>query len=318
MSEQHPPSSNQNIEKSNPLIYLIVFGAASALVFWAFASFFKVGVESAKQMPPKPQAATPASAVDLNQLYNSNPEMVAKGKMLYAINCASCHGSSGKGDGDRAAELNPKPRNYATEKFKFGSSPSNIWNTLKTGSPGTAMAPFELLPAEDRIAIIHYVLTLVPKPDVDSPETIAKLTGGGTGAAVDGGTSSASTGTAEGPRIPITLAIAIAAHSGAPSGKKLSRLPSGEGREIYEAKCTSCHGGSGEGGEPVGKLAVFPYVYAHAPSLQNPSAVWLKDRKEFEKIVAGGLAGRMMPGTVLTSTQLDALYRYVAVLASQR
>lgn len=318
MSEHHPPSSNQNVEKSNPLIYLIVFAAASALVFWAFASFFKVGAESAKSAPPKPIAAKPAGAVDMSKLYSADPELVAKGKMLYAINCASCHGPTGKGDGDRAAELNPKPRNYATEKFKFGSSPSNIWNTLKTGSPGTAMASFELLPPEDRIAIIHYVLTLVPKPDVDSPETIAKLTGGGTGAVTDGGMSSASTGTTEGPRIPITLALAVSAHSEVPSGKKLARLPAGEGREIYEVKCAFCHGASGEGGEPVGKLAVFPYVYAKAPSLQNPKALWLKDKKEFEKIVVGGLAGRMMPGTVLTSGELDALYRYVAALANQR
>jgi high-affinity iron transporter len=238
--------------------------------------------------------------------------------MLYAINCASCHGASGKGDGDRAPELNPRPRNFTSEKFKFGNAQSQLWNTLRVGSPGTAMASFELLPAGDRIALIHYVRTLIPSPDEDPADVVAKMSGGGGGAATGGGTAASSSGTEEGPRIPIILALTVSAHAEAPAGKKLSRLPLGEGREIYEQKCASCHGTSGEGGEPVGRLAVFPYVYAKAPALQNRNAAWLKNKKEFEKMVVGGLAGRWMPGTVLTSGELERLYRYVAALADQR
>ncbi|HLG94055.1 MAG TPA: hypothetical protein VI546_04395, partial [candidate division Zixibacteria bacterium] len=73
-----------------------------------------------------------------------------------------------------------------------------------------------------------------------------------------------------------------------------------------------------EGGEPVQKLAVYPYRYAKAPSLQNRNASWLKNKKEFEKIVVGGLSGKMMPGVLLTAPELDALYRFTAELARER
>lgn len=310
----------EKIEKSNPFIYLPLFALSAALVFWAFASFFKMGEKAGKNAPPPlpGKESVKTAAADLSELFKPTPDLVAKGKMLYAINCASCHGPAGKGDGDRAAELNPRPRNYTTEKFKFGNAPSQLWNTLRVGSPGTAMASFELLPAGDRIAIIHYVRTLIPNPANDPPDVATKMSGGG-GVAAGGGTTTAAVDTTQaGPRIPIALAMSVSAHSEPEAGKKLMRLPGGEGALLYGQKCASCHGESGEGGEPVQKLAVFPYVYAKAPSLQNKSAAWLKEKKEFEKIVVGGLTGKMMPGVVLTTSQLDALYRFVGELVSQR
>ena len=66
------------------------------------------------------------------------------------------------------------------------------------------------------------------------------------------------------------------------------------------------------------KLAVYPYIYAKAPSLQNPNAAWLKNKKEFEKIVVGGLSGKMMPGELLTVGELDALYHFATELAKER
>jgi mono/diheme cytochrome c family protein len=309
----------EKTEKSNPFIYLPLFALSAALIFWAFVSFFKIGQEEGKKTAAAPGAQPPAAAqtVDLSLLYNTTPELVAQGKMLYAVNCASCHGPTGHGDGDRAPELNPRPRNFTTEKFKFGTAPSQLWNTVKVGSPGTAMASFELLPANDRIAIIHYIRTLIPSPANDPPDVVAQMSGGG--GAPAGGTATAAAEPAKaGPRIPIVLALRASAKSEPAAGKKLSRLPSGEGRKIYERKCASCHGAYGEGGQPVAKLAVFPYRYAKAPSLQNPRALWLANKKEFEKIVVAGLPGKLMPGELLTAAELDALYRFVAELAKER
>ena len=36
-------------------------------------------------------------------------ETLAAGKALFADNCASCHGASGRGDGEAGKELNPPP-----------------------------------------------------------------------------------------------------------------------------------------------------------------------------------------------------------------
>lgn len=43
----------------------------------------------------------------------------AAGKALFEANCASCHGTSGKGDGPVGAALNPPPRDFTVGAFKF-------------------------------------------------------------------------------------------------------------------------------------------------------------------------------------------------------
>jgi mono/diheme cytochrome c family protein len=50
------------------------------------------------------------------------------GKVAYEMNCSSCHGLTGKGDGPVAAALNPKPRDFSTGEFKLDAN--------KSGSPG--------------------------------------------------------------------------------------------------------------------------------------------------------------------------------------
>lgn len=50
------------------------------------------------------------------------------GKAAFEVNCSSCHGMAGKGDGPIAAALNPRPRDFTTGEFKFDAN--------KSGSPG--------------------------------------------------------------------------------------------------------------------------------------------------------------------------------------
>jgi mono/diheme cytochrome c family protein len=88
------------------------------------------------------------------------PELLEKGKASFAMNCSACHGAKGEGDGAASAALNPKPRNFATEPFKYGSSAAQVFATLGKGSPGTAMIGFTHLPEEDRWGLAYYVLEL--------------------------------------------------------------------------------------------------------------------------------------------------------------
>lgn len=46
----------------------------------------------------------------------------AAGKPLFEANCASCHGTSGKGDGPVGAALNPPPRDFTVGDFKFDAN----------------------------------------------------------------------------------------------------------------------------------------------------------------------------------------------------
>jgi mono/diheme cytochrome c family protein len=95
----------------------------------------------------------------------STPELVEKGKALYANNCLACHGAKGAGDGPTGQYLNPKPRDLTSPApFKNGNKPEEIFKTLTTGIPGSTMVPFGQLPEESRWALTYYVLELQPKP----------------------------------------------------------------------------------------------------------------------------------------------------------
>ncbi len=53
----------------------------------------------------------------------------AAGKATFELNCVSCHGVSGKGDGPVGAVLQPPPRDFSQGDFKF--------DTDGDGKPGT-------------------------------------------------------------------------------------------------------------------------------------------------------------------------------------
>lgn len=88
------------------------------------------------------------------------PELVQKGKASFEMNCASCHGPAGAGDGAAAAALDPKPRNLATAPFKGGDKPAQVFATLGKGITGTAMIGFTHLPDEERWALAYHVAGL--------------------------------------------------------------------------------------------------------------------------------------------------------------
>lgn len=90
----------------------------------------------------------------------STKELLEKGKATFNINCVACHGPKGAGDGAAAVALNPKPRNYATDTFKNGDKPEQIFKTLSDGLKDTAMVSFAHLPEQDRWALAYYVLEL--------------------------------------------------------------------------------------------------------------------------------------------------------------
>jgi mono/diheme cytochrome c family protein len=54
-----------------------------------------------------PEAAARVNAVP------ASPESIARGARIFAANCVTCHGASGKGDGPLAKGLDPKPANLA-------------------------------------------------------------------------------------------------------------------------------------------------------------------------------------------------------------
>jgi len=117
---------------------------------------------SARATPPSVPIAMTGGYSDSAPVLHpaSNPgdlqEEVSRGAALFAANCASCHGSTGRGDGKASASLLPKPANLTAARFADERLSSVLWN----GITGSAMPPWRQLPAEDLRALVAYIHSL--------------------------------------------------------------------------------------------------------------------------------------------------------------
>ncbi|MDB5691180.1 MAG: iron permease [Alphaproteobacteria bacterium] len=84
----------------------------------------------------------------------------ARGGMLYAENCAACHGATGDGKGPAAAKLNPPPIAFKDKDRADQRSIFALDQVITQGLDGTPMASFAHLPADDRWALAFHVGSL--------------------------------------------------------------------------------------------------------------------------------------------------------------
>ncbi len=85
---------------------------------------------------------------------------IARGAEIYRTNCASCHGSLGRGDGPLAAGLSPRPADLTSPSLG-NTAPLDYYHRVTIGVAGTAMPAFETrLPTDDRWAAAVYASLL--------------------------------------------------------------------------------------------------------------------------------------------------------------
>jgi len=89
-------------------------------------------------------------------------ESIADGKDLYAKHCKSCHGSTGLGDGPKAASLDGTCSDFSTKKF-HALSDGEIFFQMTEGKG--KMPSFKKLIPEDngRWSMVNYLRTLAAK-----------------------------------------------------------------------------------------------------------------------------------------------------------
>jgi len=94
-------------------------------------------------------------------------ELIQRGQEAYTTYCVGCHGDAGDGQGLAARFLDPKPRDFTSGVFKFRSTPSgalptdaDLHRVITQGVLGTSMPAWQLLPENQRVALIAYIKTL--------------------------------------------------------------------------------------------------------------------------------------------------------------
>ena len=98
-------------------------------------------------LPPNPVPATPTS--------------IARGRVLFGIHCAVCHGEKGRGDGPVAAYFQPPASEVAdlTEERILEEEDGLIYLTITEGFQGMPSLAPNLTPRE-RWDVINYLRTL--------------------------------------------------------------------------------------------------------------------------------------------------------------
>ncbi len=83
--------------------------------------------------------------------FSGDAAAIAAGKVLYEQTCQSCHG--GEARGDRGPAL-------ATGNFRHGGEDNDLFQTIRTGVPGTQMPAFSALSTDTIWRIIAYIRSL--------------------------------------------------------------------------------------------------------------------------------------------------------------
>lgn len=73
----------------------------------------------------------------------------AEAAQLFGTVCATCHGTSGLGDGPAAASINPKPRNYADAAWQASVTDADIKKIILEG--GAAVGKSPMMPAQAQL-----------------------------------------------------------------------------------------------------------------------------------------------------------------------
>ena len=200
----------------------------------------------------------------------------AAGKVLYRRYCIGCHGPEGDGNGENAAWIDPKPRDFTAAVFKCRSTPTgtlptdqDLFDAVTRGFVTTNMPPWRPLTNQNRADLVAYVKTFSARWEKEKPGTPITIP----------------------PEPPVTIASIL------------------HGREIFQKNdCWKCHGPAGHGDGPSAATLtdskdnpIRPYNFAAGSRFKCGVS-----NQDLYRIFMTGLDGTPMPSYADTMQPKDA------------
>lgn len=120
------------------------------------ASFMSVAFTIDQQ--PKPWSVPDKNAKTANPV-KSSKESIAAGKALWSTHCASCHGKTGLGDGNKAAQLKTQPSDFSKAAFQ-SQSDGSLFYKVETGRDDMPSFKKKIPDADDIWSLVVFMRTL--------------------------------------------------------------------------------------------------------------------------------------------------------------
>jgi mono/diheme cytochrome c family protein len=118
------------------------------------------GGNGAQQADERP--APPAEFAGMTNPFEGDAQAASAGQQLYEPNCASCHGSEGRGDGPAAGSLDPQPGDLRITAQQAGDD-YIYWRIAKGGNFApfnSSMPAWEGVLSDDQIwQLVTYINT---------------------------------------------------------------------------------------------------------------------------------------------------------------
>ncbi len=128
-----------------------------SLVRWIPVMALVVGLVLAGACMGQESWVAPESEKAKKNPLPDDKKVIEQGEKVAKINCVSCHGAKGKGDGAAAVALNPKPADWTSGRVQEETDGELYWKISNGRGP---MPAWKHLSENDRWAVVRYIRSL--------------------------------------------------------------------------------------------------------------------------------------------------------------